>query len=38
MFSYINAGKHSIKPACTNGLPDDESMMFETFSRHEELN
>jgi len=26
------------KAACTNGLPDDERMMFETCRRHQELN
>jgi hypothetical protein len=26
------------KTASTNGLPDDEHVMFETCSRHEELN
>jgi hypothetical protein len=26
------------KTACTNGLPDDEHMMFKTRRRHEELN
>jgi hypothetical protein len=26
------------KTACTNGLPDDEHMMFETCKRYEELN
>ena len=30
--------KHTIKTACTNGLPDDKHMMFETCRRHEELN
>jgi hypothetical protein len=25
------------KPECTNGLPDDEQMMFETCRRHQEL-
>jgi hypothetical protein len=26
------------KTACTNGLPDDEHIMFKTCRRHEELN
>jgi hypothetical protein len=26
------------KTACTNGLPDDEHMMFDTRRRHEEVN
>jgi len=26
------------KTACTNGLPDDEHVMFETCRRHQELN
>jgi len=26
------------KTACTNVLPDDEHMMFETCRRHEEMN
>ena len=26
------------KTACTNGLPDDEQMMFETCSRRQEVN
>jgi len=27
-----------MKIACTNRLPDDEHMMFETCRRHQELN
>ena len=30
--------KCKIKPACTNGLPDDEHVMFATRRRHQELN
>jgi len=30
--------KHTIKTACTNGLPDDEHMIVETCRRHQELN
>jgi len=30
--------KHTIKSACTNGLPDDENMLFEICRRHQELN
>ena len=30
--------KHPLKSACTNGLPDDENMMFETCRRHQEMN
>jgi hypothetical protein len=30
--------KHAKKTACTNGLPDEEHMMFETCRRHEEFN
>jgi hypothetical protein len=30
--------KHAIKTACTNGLPDDEHVMFEKCRKHEELN
>jgi len=26
------------KTACTNGLPNDEQMLFETCRKHEELN
>ena len=37
--AYINAQKtHHKKTARTNGLPDDEHMMFEICRRHEELN
>jgi hypothetical protein len=28
--------KHTIKTACTNGLPDDEHIMFETCRRQQE--
>jgi hypothetical protein len=30
--------KHTIKPACLNGLSYDEHMMFKTCKRQEELN
>ena len=30
--------KHTTKPASTNGLTDDEHMIFETRSRQQELN
>jgi len=39
MYAYIKAWKtYHIKTACTNGLPDDEHMMFEICRRHDELN
>jgi hypothetical protein len=34
----ISARKHIKKTVCTNGLPDDEHMMFETCRRQQELN
>jgi hypothetical protein len=37
MFSYINTGKRNIKTACTNGLPDDEHVMFEICRRHKKF-
>jgi hypothetical protein len=30
--------KHTIKTACTNGVPDDEHVMFKTWGREQELN
>jgi hypothetical protein len=30
--------KYTIKIACTNGLPDDEHVMFQTCRRRQELN
>jgi len=30
--------KHTIKPACTNSLHDDEHVMFKTCRRQQELN
>ena len=37
---YCNFSRKNIpyKTACTNGLPDDEHMLFETRRRHKELN
>ena len=38
MQQKMSACKHTLKTACTNDLPDDEHMMFETCRRHQELN